>query len=276
MTGEYDIIFLLTKQQSNAEVIQFLLPFLGADGVVCTLQNGVPEPELAAAAGPARILGGTVEWGAEMTSPGICLLTSPPGNCSFRLGGLPGLNDSRLRQAKEILELMCPTFIDQNFVGVRWAKLLINASFSGMSVVLGCTFGQVADNRRAREVLQMVMKECIDTAAASGVAIESVQGTNIAAVFGFSGPIKKWVAFHLIPFAIRKHRDVTASMLQDIQKGKKTEVDAINGVVCETAQKVNVATPYNQMVVRIVHEFEEGNGRPGFENLARFDEINRQ
>jgi 2-dehydropantoate 2-reductase len=86
MTGTYDIIFLLTKQQSNAEVIQFLLPFLGTDGVVCTLQNGVPEPELAAAAGPARVLGGTVEWGAEMISPGICFLTSTAGNASFRLG----------------------------------------------------------------------------------------------------------------------------------------------------------------------------------------------
>jgi ketopantoate reductase len=85
---------------------------------------------------------------------------------------------------------------------------------------------------------------------------------EFAAVFGFGGPIKKWISFQLIPFAVRKHRDVTASMLQDIRKGKKTEVDAINGVVCEWAQKVNVATPYNQMVVRIVHEFEEGKGHP--------------
>jgi 2-dehydropantoate 2-reductase len=184
--------------------------------------------------------------------------------------------DCRLQQAKAILELKCPTFIEQNFIGVRWAKLLIDSSFSGMSVFLGCTFGQAADNRRAREVLQMIMKECMDTAAAAGVAIAPFQGRDIVAVFGFSGPIKKWIAFQLIPFEVKKHRDVTASMLQDIQKGKKTEVEAINGVVCQWGQKVNVAMPYNQMVVRIVHEFEEGNGSPSFENLAKFDEINRQ
>jgi hypothetical protein len=74
-----------------------------------------------------------------MTSPGICLLTSPPDTASFGLGGRPGLNDSRLRQAKEILELMGSTFI--------------NASFSGMSIVLGCLFGQAVNHRRARDAI---------------------------------------------------------------------------------------------------------------------------
>jgi 2-dehydropantoate 2-reductase len=89
---------------------------------------------------------------------------------------------------KEILELMCRTFIEQNFIGLRSAKLLINALFSGMSVVLGCTFGQATDNECAREVLQIIMKECMDTTAAEGVPITPFQSRNIVAVFRFSGP----------------------------------------------------------------------------------------
>jgi 2-dehydropantoate 2-reductase len=110
------------------------------------------------------------------------------------------------------------------------------------------------------------MKECVGTAAPAGVVIALFQGRDIVAVFGFSGRIKKWIAFQMIPFAVWKHRDVTTSTLQDLQRGTQTEVDTINSTVCEWGQKVNVATPYNQMVVKIVHEFEEGNRSPGFEN----------
>jgi ketopantoate reductase len=77
--------------------------------------------------------------------------------------------------------------------------MAITASFNGMFVVLGCTFGQGADDRRAREVLQMIMKECMDTAAAAGVAIAPFQSQDIVAVFAFHHPTKKWIAFQLIP-----------------------------------------------------------------------------
>jgi hypothetical protein len=57
------------------------------------------------------------------------------------------------------------------------------------------------------------------------------------AVLGFSGPVDKWIALQLIPFAIRKHKDVTANVLQDTQKGKLTEVNAIKGAMCEWGRR---------------------------------------
>ena len=60
MEGKYDLVFLLTKQTANKEVLSHLLPFLKADSTVCTLQNGVPEPSVASIIGKEKTVGGTV------------------------------------------------------------------------------------------------------------------------------------------------------------------------------------------------------------------------
>ena len=63
MIGEYDILFLMTKQQHNAEVVQMLKGFLASDGVLVTFQNGLPEMQIADVLGEERVLGCTVAWG---------------------------------------------------------------------------------------------------------------------------------------------------------------------------------------------------------------------
>ena len=71
MDGKYDLVFLLTKQTANEEVLNHLLPFLNADSTVCTLQNGVPEPSVAKIIGKERTVGGTILWGATFIEPGV-------------------------------------------------------------------------------------------------------------------------------------------------------------------------------------------------------------
>ena len=70
MTGKYDIIFLMTKQLNNREVVTFLRDYLAEDGLIVTLQNGIPEDSVAEIVGAERTVGCTVEWGATMTAPG--------------------------------------------------------------------------------------------------------------------------------------------------------------------------------------------------------------
>jgi 2-dehydropantoate 2-reductase len=86
----------------------------------------------------------------------------------------------------------------------------------------------------------------------------------------YSGPIKKAVSFFIIPIAIRKHAKLKASMLQDIEKGKLTEVDAINGAVSAYGRKVGVATPANDCVVEIIHKIEKGELKACWDNLQYF------
>ena len=270
MSGTYDIIFLMTKQQHNDEVVTFLKDFLAEDGVIVTLQNGLPELGIGEIVGPQRVLGCTVAWGATMLGPGVCELTSSPDSLTFSLGSLEKEGDARIPQVKALLEKMGQVEVDGNFLGSRWSKLLINASFSGMSAVLGTTFGEAAGNRASRRIIQSIIKECIDVCAAAGIRIEPVQGKDIVKLLDFHGPLKKALSFFIIPIAIKKHARLKASMLQDLEHGKLTEVDAINGVVSAFGRKAGIPTPMNDKVVEIIHRIERGELRASLDNIREF------
>jgi len=216
------------------------------------------------------VLGCTVAWGATMQGPGVCELTSSPDSLTFSLGCLSGKPNHHLSDVKSLLEMMGPVEIDVNFIGTRWSKLLINAAFSGMSAVCGSTFGQAAADRKSRKIVQAIIKECIDVCKAGGIRIEPIQGKDIVKLLDYSNPLKKAFSFFIIPLAIKKHALLKASMLQDLEKGKKCEVDAINGVVCAYGRKVSFPTPMNDKVVEIIHRIEAGELHPSFENVNYF------
>lgn len=161
MTGKYDIIFLMTKQQGNSETVPFLKDYLEDDGVIVTLQNGLPEHQIADVVGEKRVIGCTVAWGATMLGPGVCELTSSPDSLTFSLGTIFSETPNHLDDVVSLLKMMGSVEIDRNFIGTRWSKLLINSAFSGMSAVLGCTFGEAAAKKDSRRVVQSLMKECI-------------------------------------------------------------------------------------------------------------------
>lgn len=270
MTGKYDIVFLMTKQQGNSETVPFLKDYLEDDGVIVTLQNGLPEHQIADVVGEKRVIGCTVAWGATMLRPGVCELTSSPDSLTFSLGTIFSETPNHMEEVVSLLKMMGSVEIDRNFIGTRWSKLLINSAFSGMSAVLGCTFGEAAAKKDSRRVVQSLMKECIDVCHASGIKIEPVQGKDIVRLFDYHNPVKKALSFMLIPLAIRKHANLKASMLQDLEKGKKTEVDSINGSVSQQGRRVGVPTPCNDKVVEIVHHIEAGELLSGRENLSLF------
>ena len=270
MSGQYDIIFLMTKQQHNAEVVQMHKGYLAEDGVLVTFQNGLPEMQIADILGEERVLGCTVAWGATMQSPGVCELTSEPDALSFSLGAISSNRSRHFDKVKELLELMGTVEVEDNFIGTRWSKLLINAAFSGMSAVSGCTFGEAAGPRESRRIVQALIKECIDVCQKGGIRIEPVQGKDIVKLLDYSNPLKKALSFFIIPIAIRKHAKLKASMLQDLEKGKLTEVDAINGAVSAYGRKVGVPTPMNDKVVEIIHAIEQGKLKPSADNLKLF------
>ena len=257
----------MTKQQGNIGTVSFLKDFLAEDGVIVTLQNGLPEPQIAEIVGERRVLGCTVAWGATMTGPGVCELTSSPDSLTFSLGSIYKERGYHFEDVKALLEMMGPVEVDENFIGTRWSKLLINASFSGMSAVLGCTFGEAAKDKESRRIVQKLIKECIDVCAASDIRIEPIQGKDVVKLLDYHNAFKKAISFFIIPIAIRKHARLKASMLQDIERNKKTEVDSINGAVCAQGRKVGVPTPCNDKVVEIIHRIENGELKASWENL---------
>ena len=258
MSGIYDVIFLMTKQLENKAVVTRLKEYMGPDSVLATLQNGIPEPEIAQIIGPERTVGVVVEWGATLKAPGECEMTSDPDSLSFHMGGMKGVSSEKLQMVKELLEKMCPVDLEDNLLGVRWSKLLINATFSGLGTVMGGRFGDVSETKEARPIALVCMKECIDVGQAAGAVFAPVQGKDITKLFYYRNGLKKAFASFLLPIAMKKHRLIYPSMLQDLEKGKPCEVEAINGVVCREGRRVGVPTPINDRIVEIVKKEQAG------------------
>lgn len=273
MTGKYDVILLMTKQLHNKEVVTMLKDFLTETGVIVTLQNGIPEPGIAEIVGANHTMGCTVEWGATLSAPGECTLTSDPDSLSFHMGKMDGITDEQFKMVSDLLELMCPVHAEDNLIGARWSKLLINATFSGLGTVVGGVFGDVSETKANREIAVMCMKECIDVGHAAGATFAPVQGKDITKLFYYKGTLKKAFALFLMPIAMKKHRAIEPSMLQDLKHGKPCEIDAINGVVCDWGRKCNVPTPVNDRIVEVVKKIQNGELKAEAANIKLFEDL---
>lgn len=273
MEGKYDVFFLMTKQLLNKEVVTFLKPFLTENGVIVTLQNGIPEPGIAEIVGSEHTIGCVVEWGASLDEPGVCTLTSEPDSLSFHMGKMDGITDEQFNLVKGLLEKMCPVEFEENLIGARWSKLLINATFSGLGTVMGGNFGSVSEDKFAKKVAVRCMKECIDVGHAAGAEFPPVQGKDITKLFYYTNPLKKGFAQALLPIAMKKHREIVPSMLQDLRNGKPCEVDAINGVVCEWGKKCGVPTPVNDRIVEIIKKEQAGVLSCKYDNILIFEDL---
>jgi len=268
MTGEYDVVILMTKQLDNKKVVEFLSGYLSPGGIICTCQNGLPELSVSEVIGEARTYGCAVLWGATLRDPGVSEMTSDPYALTCLLGGYNNLSGENFDYLVKLFWTMGEVVIEENLIGARWSKLLINSAFSGLSTVLGCTFGEVCDNKKSRVYAQLLIKESIDICAFANIKIKPVQGKDIVKLFDYRNPFKKWFSRMLIPIAMKQHRNIRASMLYDIKRGKKCEIEAINGVVAKFGRKFGVPTPVNDKVIEIIGRIEAGELRPAFSNLA--------
>ena len=269
---KFDLVMLFTKQIDNLATINKIAKMLNPNGVICTMQNGLPEKDVASVIGEERTYGCAVGWGATRLQYGVSELTSVADKESLTFGlgtlGLDSLN--MLKEISRILNIMGTVEIEPNFIGARYVKLLINAAFSGMSTVCGATFGEVAKNKSSRKIIQLIIKECIDVAKAKNIKIEPIQGKDVVKLLDYHNAFKKYFGFKIIPLAIKKHANLKASMLQDIEKGLPCEIESINMLISQLGKEVKVPTPYNDKVVEIIKKEEAGELKPSFSNIQLF------
>ena len=277
MQGKYDVVFLMTKQRNNAETLQNLLPFLHENSIVCTTQNGLPEPSVAEVVGEKRTYGAVTSFGATFVGGGEVEMTSRFEAMSMEIGGYQN-DGEKTALLTEILThagtaVGNESFVKttQNLAGARWSKLAINAAFSGLSTVTGLTFGQVAKRRKTRKIALAVIRECIAVAHADGVALAKLQGANMVKWLGGKSLMKRAVAYLALPYAMRKHKKLLSGMLMDVQRGRKCEIDFINGLVCREGKRLGIETPMNTRLTDMVHGIENGLYEIDYQNVDFFE-----
>lgn len=269
MTGKYDVVFLMTKQRENASAVADILPYLAEGGAICTMQNGLPEPAVAAVSGKDKCIGCAVSWGATFRGNGCAELTSSPKGLSFAVGSIYGDNPN-ISRVQSVLSHMGTVTAEGNFIGARWAKLSINSAFSSLSAITGFTFGEVAKHRDTRRVAQALLNEAFRVGEAYGITVGKIQGHDIVRLLGYRGNFKKAVSFALIPLAMKNHRRLKSGMYFDLVNGKKCEMDLICGTVVKLGKNTGTPTPVTERALKITSMIESGERTVCPQNIALF------
>jgi len=275
-SGKYDLVLLLTKQLFNDTILRELLPFLKDDSVVCSLQNGIPEEKVASIVGVERVIAGSVEFGATFIEPGVSSLTTEFTQFkkyAFQIGELNGATTERIQSIKSVLDLVGGTHISDNLVGTKWSKLLINNAFSGLSAALNGEYGDILDNEIGILSAVYIADETIKVGHATGVTFAKMNGFDISSLeLQSEKDIPKRI--QTLRVVMEPSRLLRASMLQDLEKKRKTEIDYINGVIPRMGEGTGILTPFNDLVVKLVKSAEEYQTVPNFDtNIKAFEEL---
>ena len=165
LEGKYDFVVLTTKQTANKDVFPFVKGIFAENGVICTLQNGIPEPSVAQALGTERTIGGAVLFGATLSEPGVTRITTDYDRFrkyAFQIGEIDKPCSERIEKVSKILRSLGGVTLTDKLMDVKWTKLLINCTRSGMSAALNCTFGEVSNNPKSLICALFLAKECIE------------------------------------------------------------------------------------------------------------------
>jgi 2-dehydropantoate 2-reductase len=227
------------KAHDTAAMTEAVRPLLADHGHVVSMQNGLGNLESAAAlVGPERVLGARVIFGAELPEPGrarVTVCAAPVLIGSFRPGS--GTR-AAARWAAALAAAGIPAGTTPDIVAELWAKVLYNAGLNPLGALLGVAYGRLADDPDTRAIMEDVIAEAFAVARADGVALRWPSAAAYLEEF-----------FERLVPSTAQHR---SSMLQDVERGRPTEIDAINGWVVRRGEALGIPTPGNALLTRLI------------------------
>ncbi len=273
--GPFDFVILAVQPPQVEEAARAALPFLAPDGAMVCLQNGLCEDRIARIAGPDRVLGGVVAWGASMPEVGVFERTAAGG---FAIGRLDGAPDPRIDRLATLLECIGPVTRSDNFAGARRSKLAINAAISTLGTIGGDRLGALMVSLTVRRIVLHIMTETVRVARAASIRLEKVSGTLDLDWIALTDEEMRAVASpslvakHALLLAVgARYRRMRSSMLSAIERGRPPAVDFLNGEVVDRGLSLGVPTPVNaaaQAMVLAIARRERASGRGSVYALA--------
>lgn len=262
-----DAAFIAVKSYDTEWATTLALPHLrDPGGVVVVFQNGMNDERVAALAGRERTLGCVITIGAGLYEPGHAVRTDT-GAAGFKVGELDGQDTPRARELVRILNDVAPARLTTNLWGERWSKLAVNCMANPLAGLSGLGSAEIRSDPGARRIAIRIAAEVIRVGRAFGHEVEPLFGLEAqrfvdAAEGRGIEPLEADLAA-----GARHLSGGRPSFLQDVLKGRRTEIDALNGYVSEQGRRVGVKTPFNDAVVEAIHRHGVGTLRPDPKNL---------
>jgi 2-dehydropantoate 2-reductase len=216
-----------TDTEAAAAVIK---PHLAPDAVLLTVQNGVENAGRLRALLPQEVIAAVVYVAVEMAGPGH---VRHHGRGELLIEPSKDSDDV----ARVLIAAGVPTDISDNVRGELWAKLTLNCAYNALSAITQLPYGRLVKGAGVTAVMRDVVDECVAVAKADGVTLPGD-----------------------VDAAVRKIAETMAgqysSTAQDLARGKRSEIDHLNGLIVRRGEALGVATPANRLLHVIVKLIE--------------------
>ena len=263
----FDAVFLSVKSYDSVWAATFIQPYLKPAGVLVSAQNSINEDWVAPVIGFTRTIGCVVTLGAGLYEPGHVTLTSSPSRPSFAVGELNGMITPRIQELAKVLAPVGPAHATANLWGDRWAKLTVNCMANALAGITGMNGEEMRASPEVFSIAVTVAGEALTVAQTLGVQVEPLGGIPAQAYLDAARGVG---LEELRRKRVEAGRSVGAgrpSLLQDVMKGRHTEVDYLNGYVVRKGRDVEVPTPMNEAIVQVTKRLEAGELKPNAGNL---------
>lgn len=235
---EAQIVLVCVKTIDTEDAARQLAPHLAPGAIVVSLQNGVDNVERMRAAAGIDAIPAVVYVAVEMAGPGH---VRHSGRGDLEIGDPAGRDqpdNGRRRELDTVAALFAragvPFRISENIAVALWTKLLINCAYNALSAIGRVPYGRMVLDAGVRDLMTQIVAECVAVAGAAGVALSepALQEATLRLA-------------HAMPEAV-------SSTAQDLARGRRTEIDSLNGYVARRGAALGVATPVNRTLHALV------------------------
>jgi 2-dehydropantoate 2-reductase len=235
-----DVALLLVKSYQTERAAAWAAQVLGSDGLAVTFQNGLNNgPKLEAAVGAERAAIGVNYTGATLIGPGETRHTT-------QLTNLIGTRPATVLKIAALIDIMTTAGLDTHATdaieGEVWGKAIANAAINPLTALWRMPNGALLATDERQALLRALVDEAAAVARAQGVALP------------FANPLAHTEKI------CRASASNHSSMLQDIERGRPTEIDSINGIIAAEGRRLDVPTPMNEAVWRLVRAMTQSPG----------------
>ncbi len=228
-----DILILTVKSFDTRSAINQAMQIIDDDTIILSLQNGLDNINIIKKVVHSnQIIAGITTHGAFFSKPGVIRHT---GKGKTVLGELNGKKTGRIKHIADLFnEADIETIVSEDIIKEIWIKAIVNSSINPLTTFFQCKNGYLLKNPILEKIVEKVCKESTSIAKANGINLlyqHTIQKTKEV---------------------IRNTSENQSSMLQSFKRGKKTEIDSINGKFIDIGRVRTIDTPMNEILIYLV------------------------
>jgi 2-dehydropantoate 2-reductase len=261
------IAFLSVKSYDTEWMTTLIRPYLAPSGYVVSLQNAINEERIAGVVGWGKTVGCIASRiSVELFEPGRIRRQAAKGSAEhtvFRVGEVHGRLTHRITELAEMLSVVDGTKVTTNLWGERWSKLVQNSMRNGVSAATGLASKDIDRHETIRRFIIRVGGEAVRIGQALGFELETIgkllPDRLALAAEGDAAAFAEIEGLLLGDSASGARGELQRpSMGQDMIKGRRTEIESMNGFIVEKGREIGLAAPANAIVVDLVKAVERG------------------